>query len=160
MSLSENDLIVSKTDLQSLITYANAEFCNYSCYTLDELLGQPHNLIRHEDMPRGVFQLMWEHLKREEEFFGYIKNRRKDGDYYWTLANVAPVMSNRECIGYISVRRQPKRTALNIIEPLYSRMLAVESRMNREQQAATSIQLMQQMFSREHESYAEFILSL
>lgn len=87
-----NDLIVSKTDLDSRITYANKAFCYYSGFQEKELLGQPQNIVRHSDMPRAIFYLMWEHLKQDQEFFGYVKNHRKDGVITGPLPALHPCM--------------------------------------------------------------------
>lgn len=86
--MRENDFIVSKTDLKGRITYGNRIFIEYSGYTEEELLGAPHNIIRHPDMPRGVFKFLWDTLAAEKECFAYVKNMAKDGSYYWVFANV------------------------------------------------------------------------
>ncbi|MFC3681042.1 PAS domain-containing protein [Bacterioplanoides pacificum] len=155
-----NDLIVSKTNRDSHITYANDLFCRYSGYSETELLGQPHNIIRHPDMPRAVYYLMWEHLKQGEEFFGYIKNRCKQGGYYWTFASVAPIYEHDELRGYLSSRRCPSPQAVALIEPLYQRMTEAEQAVPPEQQIPMSSALLWQAINKEFTTYAEFALSL
>lgn len=88
--LREEDFIVSKTDAKGRITYANRIFMEFAGYPERELLGVQHNLIRHPDMPRAVFKMMWETVQAGREFFGYVKNLASDGSYYWTFANVTP----------------------------------------------------------------------
>jgi len=86
----EDDIIVSKTDLKGRITYANQTFCRIAGYSEAELLGQPHSIIRHPDMPRAVFKLLWDTLVEGREIFAYVKNMAKNGIYYWVFAHVTP----------------------------------------------------------------------
>lgn len=158
--LKPDDLIVSKTDTNSRIIYANREFCHYSGYTESELIGKPQNIVRHPDMPRALFELMWSHLKQEHEFFGYIKNRSRLGGYYWTFASVAPVYTNGTHSGYISARRCPSRQAIALVEPIYRTMCEIESSLPRESQTAQSSAVLWRAINKEYSSYAEFILSL
>lgn len=161
MVLDPDVLIVSKTDPNSLITYANPEFCCYSGYREQELLGKPQNIVRHPDMPRAIFDLMWSHLRQEQEFFGYIKNRCKDGGFYWTFASVAPVYENGRHTGYISARRCPSRHALAVLEPIYTLMRSIEHQHTvKEEQIAQSSAELWCAINKEYSSYAEFILSL
>lgn len=88
--MREDDFIVSKTDLQGIITYGNRIFIEFSGYTEAELLGSQHNIIRHPDMPRGVFKFLWDTLHAEKECCAYVKNMAKDGSFYWVFANVTP----------------------------------------------------------------------
>ncbi|UTW47262.1 PAS domain S-box protein [Bacterioplanoides sp. SCSIO 12839] len=155
-----NDLIVSKTDLDSRITYANKAFCYYSGFREKELLGQPQNIVRHSDMPRAIFYLMWEHLKQDQEFFGYVKNHRKDGGYYWTFASVAPVYENGQKTGYLSARRCPGESAIQVIEPLYQKMIELEKSLPKEQQIPMSSAILWKAINKEFATYAEFALSL
>ena len=127
--LGDNDFIVSKTDSSGRITYANRIFMEIAGYPEHELLGVQHNIIRHPDMPRGVFRFMWNTLKSGEEFFGFAKNLCADGGYYWVFANITPDYDNSGKLqGYYSVRRNPPRTALEVIIPIYREMLAIEKR--------------------------------
>lgn len=100
----ENELIVSRTDLHGTITYANETFASISGYSVEELVGQPHNIVRHPDMPHSVFKELWETLKREQIWRGYVKNLRKDGGYYWVYAEVSGVYKNTELVEYKSMR--------------------------------------------------------
>jgi PAS domain S-box-containing protein len=158
--LKPDDLIVSKTDPNSYITYANSDFCHYSGYTEKELLGKPHNLVRHPGMPRAMFELMWSHLKEGQEFFGYIKNQRKDGGFYWTFASVAPFYGASVFKGYLSIRRKARPEVVAKLEPLYQRMLDAELGQPKGQQIARSSAMLWQLISKDFDSYAEFILSL
>lgn len=111
--------IVTKTDLKGRITYANPAFVEISGFTLDELLGQPHNMVRHPDMPRDAFKDLWDTGHRNEPWKGLVKNRCKDGAYYWVDAYVTPLTQNGEKIGYMSVRSKPSDTQKAEAESLY-----------------------------------------
>lgn len=125
--MRDNDFIVSKTDLKGRITYANKIFIEFGGYTQDELLNTQHNIIRHPDMPRAIFHLLWKTLESGQEFNGYVKNMSKDGGFYWVFANVTPsIDNNNKVIGYYSVRRKAAAQALSVIEPIYKEMLAAE----------------------------------
>jgi len=125
--LLDEDFIVSKTDSSGRITYANRIFMEIAGYPERELLGVQHNIIRHPDMPRGVFRFMWNTLKAGEEFFGFAKNLCADGGFYWVFANITPDYDNTgQLQGYYSVRRNPPRSALEVIAPIYQEMLAIE----------------------------------
>jgi len=100
----ENELIVSRTDLSGKITYANETFAHISGYNTQELVGQPHNIVRHPDMPRSIFKEMWETLRREQIWRGYVKNLRKDGGYYWVYAEVSGVYKDGALVEYKSMR--------------------------------------------------------
>ncbi len=125
--LLDEDFIVSKTDPSGRITYANRIFMEIAGYPEQELIGVQHNIIRHPDMPRGVFRFMWNTLKAGDEFFGFAKNLCADGSYYWVFANITPDFNAQgQLQGYYSVRRNPPRSALEIIEPVYREMLTIE----------------------------------
>ena len=104
--LRDDTLIVSKTDLKGRITYINRDFLEISGFSEQELIGEPHNIVRHPDMPAEAFEDMWRTLKQERPWTGYVKNRCKNGDFYWVLANVAPIIEGGKATGYISVRRK------------------------------------------------------
>jgi PAS domain S-box-containing protein len=126
--LKEEDFIVSKTDLKSKILYGNEIFIKISGYDESELLGKPHNILRHPDMPRCAFKVLYDHIQNGKEWFGYVKNLRKDGGYYWVYANISPTFdANGRHIGYYSVRRKPRDGFKQIIEPLYQKLLSIES---------------------------------
>jgi PAS domain S-box-containing protein len=127
--LLDEDFIVSKTDGSGRITYANRIFMEIAGYPEQELLGVQHNIIRHPDMPRGVFRFMWNTLKAGDEFVGFAKNLCADGAFYWVFANITPDYDkNGQLQGYYSVRRNPPRSALEVIEPIYKEMLAIEKK--------------------------------
>ena len=110
--IKEDSNIVSKTDLRGVITYANPDFVESSGFTEKELLGQPHNILRHPDMPVEVFADLWAMLKAGKPWTGVVKNRRKNGDYYWIVANVTPLYENGSLVGYMSVRSKTTRTQI------------------------------------------------
>lgn len=120
--LTDNTTLMSTTDLQSYITYANDSFIEVSGFSSDELIGQPHNLVRHPDMPRQAFADMWATLKRGEPWTGLVKNRRKNGDYYWVRANAVPIVRNGQPTGYMSIRTKPSREEIREAEILYRAM--------------------------------------
>lgn len=127
--MRENDFIVSKTDPKGRITYGNRIFIEFSGYAEDELLGSQHNIIRHPDMPRAIFKLLWDTIQNGQEIFAYVKNMSKDGSFYWVLANVTPSYDSQgRVIGYLSVRRKPKPEAVRQATELYRAMLAPNSR--------------------------------
>ncbi|AWI34956.1 PAS domain-containing protein [Helicobacter apodemus] len=127
IELSNSTLITSKTDLQGRITYCNKDFIQYSGFSEQEVFGKPHNIVRHQDMPRVVFKTLWKYIKNGEEVFAFVKNKTKDRQYYWVLANVTPSLdANNNAIGYYSVRRKPNPKAIEKIIPLYAAMVAAE----------------------------------
>lgn len=125
-----DDVIVSKTNPKGVITYANRTFLTVSGYAESEVIGKPHNMIRHPDMPRSVFQLLWTTLLSGKELFAYVVNRTKGGDHYWVLAHVTPSFSaDHSIVGFHSNRRVPDRQPLEgVIIPLYRRLRDVEAR--------------------------------
>lgn len=161
-SFPEDDIIVSKTDLKGRITYANDVFCKIGLYTETELLGQPHSILRHPDMPRCVFQMLWERIKAGEEIFAYVKNLAKNGDHYWVLAHVTPSFDAAGQInGYHSNRRAPDRAALAVIEPIYRELLAEEARhTDRNAGMRAGAERLQAMLNERGLDYHEFIFSL
>ena len=103
-TVPEHELIISRTDLKGNITYANETFCEISGYTLSELIGKPHSIVRHPDMPRTIFAQLWQTLQEEKQWKGFVKNMRKDRGYYWVEAIVSGVYKNGELIEYKSLR--------------------------------------------------------
>jgi PAS domain S-box-containing protein len=125
----EDEIIVSKTDLKGHITYANRTFLNIALYTEEEVLGQPHNIIRHPDMPRCVFKLLWDTLESRQEIFAYVKNMAKNGDFYWVLAHVTPTFDSAgRVISYHSNRRVPARKQVDLFDGIYRQLLTEEKR--------------------------------
>lgn len=126
IELKDTCSIVSKTDLKGLITYVNRDFLEISGYSEQELIGKNHNIVRHPDMPPAAFEDLWNTVKAGKPWNGLVKNRCKNGDYYWVEANVAPVRENGQIVGYMSVRSKVTRNQIEGIEPVYRRMLAGE----------------------------------
>jgi aerotaxis receptor len=117
----ESETLLSTTDGASHISYANAAFIRTSGFSADELIGQPHNLVRHPDMPIEAFADMWQSLKQGESWTALVKNRRSDGDHYWVRANAAPMRRKGQVTGYLSVRTKPSRDEVAASETLYRR---------------------------------------
>ncbi|WP_054022401.1 methyl-accepting chemotaxis protein, partial [Piscinibacter sakaiensis] len=111
--------LMSSTDTQSHITYANEAFIKVSGFEREEILGQPHNMVRHPDMPREAFADMWQTLKSGQSWTALVKNRRKDGDHYWVRANATPVVRGGRVVGYMSVRTKPGRDEVAQAEAMY-----------------------------------------
>ena len=148
-------LLVTKTDLKGKITYANRGFLQIVGLSEEELVGAPHNIIRHPDMPKIIFKYLWTYLQEKKEIHAYVKNLCADGSYYWVMANVTPSFLHGKVVGYHSARRKPTKEALDIIIPLYKQLLAAEKRggMN------ASEKIMQDLLQEKGVEYDEFILS-
>ena len=159
--MRENDFIVSKTDLKGRITYGNEIFIEFSGYSEAELLGAQHNIIRHPDMPRGVFRFLWESIAAGNEVFAYVKNMAKDGSFYWVFANVTPDYDAAgNIIGYLSVRRAPKRSALPVVEALYKTMLDAERNAGAKDACDASLALLTEALNEKGMSYEELVHTL
>ncbi|MDY0121335.1 MAG: PAS domain-containing protein [Sulfurimonas sp.] len=155
--MKEDDFIVSKTDLKGRITYGNEIFIKMSGYSEQELLGAPHNILRHEDMPALVFKLLWERIQNKQAINAYVKNKCKNGDFYWVFANVTPSYDqNSKPIGYYSVRRRPEPKALEVIEPIYKALLDAQKNGG----ITASEKLLHDTLNKEGVSYDEFIINL
>jgi PAS domain S-box-containing protein len=157
------DIIVSKTDTKGRITYANAVFCAVSGYTLPQLIGAPHSLIRHPDMPRAVFKLLWDTILDRREVFAYVKNLSKSGAYYWVFAHVTPSYSrDGQIIGFHSNRRVPEHRILDdVIIPLYAEVLREEAKhRNGKDALAAGFKYLVDFVSAKRTTYEELIFSL
>lgn len=161
-TFAADELIVSKTDPRGVITYANDVFLRVGAYSLDEVIGLPHNLIRHPDMPRAVFQLLWDTLADRRELFAYIQNLAADGASYWVLAHVTPSYgADGSVVGYHSNRRRPSRRAVERIRPLYERLLAEERRHpNARAAVAASSELFGRLVAEQAASYEDLVWSV
>lgn len=115
----EGKLVVSTTDKSGIITHANKAFVELSGYNVDELIGSPHSILRHPDMPSVAFKDLWDKVAQGRFWQGYVKNLRKDGAHYWVKATVIPNVRKGEVVGYTSVRRKPSRTKVNEAIALY-----------------------------------------
>ncbi len=119
VALANDTTLMSTTDLQSYITHANDDFVEVSGYSIQELTGSPHNMVRHPDMPKAAFADMWYTLKQGEPWTGIVKNRCKNGDHYWVRANVAPMVRGGKITGYMSIRTKASAQEIAAVEPLY-----------------------------------------
>jgi PAS domain S-box-containing protein len=161
LKLADGEFIVSKTDTAGRITYCNRTFMKIAGYSEKELLNTQHNIVRHPDMPRGVFRLLWQALEQGQEFFGYVKNLCADGSYYWVFANITPDYDrNGQLKGYYSVRRKPRASAIATMEPIYREMLAIEQRAGTKNGPDESIRYLQATIDELNTSYEEFVLNL
>lgn len=158
----EDEIIVSKTDPRGIITYANDVFQKVSGYREEELLGQPHNLIRHPDMPQCVFRLLWQTIAAGQEIFAYVVNQAKNGDHYWVFAHVTPTFDSRGRItGYHSNRRTPDRAAVEQIRPIYAALLDEERKYaHPEEGIRAGLQLLEQILRKKGMDYEQFVFSL
>lgn len=154
--VKDNMLIVTKTDKTGKITYANEYFMELVDMGPDELIGQPHDLIRHPDMPKIVFKLLWETVGNKQEIHAYVKNLSKSGAYYWVFANVTPSYINGKVVGYHSSRRAASKEALKVIIPLYKTLLDAEKRGGME----ASRKILMDLLTEKGVSYDELVLSI
>lgn len=154
-TFGQNQLLVTKTDLKGRITYANQAFINIVDMDEDALLGKPHNIIRHPDMPKIVFKILWDALQKGEEVHAYVKNICSDGSFYWVMANVTPSLLDGKVVGYHSARRVPSREALSVIEPLYKELVSAE----RSGGINASQKILDKILEEKGMKYEEFILS-
>jgi PAS domain S-box-containing protein len=126
--LREGMTIVSRTDLKGRITYINDDFLEAAGFTPEELMGQPHNIVRHPDMPEEAFADLWETLKAGRPWTGLVKNRRKNGDHYWVVANATPLLEAGQVVGYLSVRTCPTREQVAAADAAYRRFTEGQAR--------------------------------
>jgi len=117
--LDDYAFLVSETDAKGVIKFANDDFCNIAGYTLDELMNQPHNMVRHKDMPKAAFKSLWDTAQRGDIWTGYVKNATKNGGYYWVYSTVYPFESCDGTKGYLSCRRKPSKEEIEVHEALY-----------------------------------------
>ena len=158
----EDDIIVSKTDLKGIITYVNQTFIDVSGYSEDELLGQPHNIIRHPDMPRCVFKLMWDTLEAKQEIFAYVKNLSKNRDHYWVFAHVTPSFDiSGRAVGYHSNRRVPDRRGVELFDNIYRQLRGEEMKHSDPKRGMEAAgQLLQRLLTEKNTTYDEFIFAI
>ena len=125
--LDKDVLITSKTDLKGNVLYCNKPFLDYAEYDEEEVLFKSHNIVRHEDMPKCVFRILWEHIKQGKEVFAFVKNKTKHNNFYWVFANITPNYNqHNQVIGYYSVRRKPNEAAIAVISKIYEETLRIE----------------------------------
>lgn len=161
MLLRDDDFIVSKTDTKGVINYCNRIFMEFAKYEEQELLGQQHNIVRHPDMPRCIFKLLWSTVQDKKEINAYVKNMSKDGSFYWVDANVTPVMDDKGVIqGYYSVRRKPDPKKLEKVKKMYNLLLSEEKKYGSKDGLIASEKLLNKILNDEGKTYEEFIFSL
>ncbi len=155
------EVIVSKTDTAGRITYANEVFCRIAMYKREELIGVQHNIIRHPDMPRCVFKLLWDTIGAGNEIFAYVKNLCRNGDYYWVFAHVTPTFDEAgNIIGYHSNRRSPDRKAVNTFASLYAELLRIEqSKSDRKDGLQSATDALISILNEKGLTYDEFIFT-
>lgn len=153
--LGDNDFIVSKTDLKGNITYCNDVFVKISGYTVNELIGASHNIIRHPDMPKVAFKLAWQKIKNGEDFFGFVKNKSKDGKFYWVFTYISPDYKDGQIIGYTSIRRQPNYDVISAVENIYKELISKE-RIS----VAEAEKHLTSLLNSVDQSYNEFVVNL
>lgn len=162
ITFEPDEIIVSKTNLQGKLTYANDVFCRVAEMTTDDVIGQPHNIIRHSDMPRAIFKLLWNNIQSGQEIFAYVKNRSKTGKYYWVIAHVTPSFdAEGEIDGYHSNRRQPSGGEINNISELYRELKAEENKhSNPKEGLDASYDLLEKHMQEQGMTYSEFVWSI
>lgn len=159
--MRDDDFIVSMTDLKGRISYGNRIFIEFSGYEESELIGTQHNIIRHPDMPRGVFKLLWDKIQAGQECFAYVKNMSKDGGFYWVFTNVTPTFDSKGNVtGYFSIRRKPKISGIQTVTGLYAAMLEAEKKAGAANAIAASTQLLVDVLTEKGLSYDELILAI
>jgi PAS domain S-box-containing protein len=158
----EEELIVSKTDIKGRITYANDVFLRVSRFALKDVIGAPHSLIRHPDMPRCVFKLLWDTIQAKKEIFAYVLNMAANGDHYWVFAHVTPTFdAQQNVVGYHSNRRKPAPAQIDKIKPLYAALLAEENRHDsRKDGMALGYEMLAGLLKKEGLDYDEFVFSV
>ncbi|VAV98802.1 putative sensor (PAS) domain for methyl-accepting chemotaxis sensory transducer [hydrothermal vent metagenome] len=158
----QDELIVSKTDPGGRITYANDVFLRIAGMSESETIGAPHSVIRHPDMPRAVFKLLWDTLGTGKEIFAYVKNMSVNGDYYWVLAHVTPSYDSAGTLtGYHSNRRVPERSSVATISGLYKQLLDIEkSAGNRKQGMKNAEQALFDILKEKGINYGQFVFSI
>ena len=122
IKLLEDSFLLSETDEKGNIRYVNDEFCEFSEYSIEELLGKPHNIVRHKDMPKEAFQEMWEELKKGNIWKGFVKNSTKSGKYYWVFATIFPFTSSDNEKGFVSCRRRASDDEIERYSKIYEDM--------------------------------------
>ena len=160
--LAPSDTIQSRTDTRGVITHANPTFARIAGYSVEELVGQPHNIVRHPHMPRSAYAVMWQIIQRGEEFFGFVKNRAKNGDHYWVFTRVnARRDANGEISGYMSIRvAPPKREVLAEWDAVYAQVCAVEAALPRDQQVEAGTKaIVDYLVSKGHDSLTSYVMT-
>ncbi|CAA7613655.1 PAS domain-containing protein [Magnetospirillum sp. UT-4] len=160
--LGADAIVVSKTDLKGRITYANQTFLDIAGYVEEEVLGKPHSILRHPDMPRSVFKLLWDSIAAGQELFAYVVNRAKNGDHYWVFAHVTPTFDDAGTVkGFHSSRRAPRPEAVAVIRTVYRDMREEEARhANAKDAMAASLELLINKYIGHGRTYEDLVFSL
>ncbi len=124
--LDDYAFLVSETDEKGVIRFANKDFCTIAEYEIEELIGKPHNVVRHKDMPKVAFKDLWETVKKGEIWTGYVKNATKSGGFYWVFATVYPFISCDGTKGYLSCRRKASRDEIEKMSKIYEELIKQE----------------------------------
>ena len=162
VTFGQDEIIVSKTDMTGRILYANDVFLRVAGFGESEVLNQPHSMIRHPDMPRAVFKLLWDTIQGGDEIFAYVKNMARNGDYYWVIAHVTPSFdASGNIVSYHSNRRVPEPRALEKVEPLYRQLLEAEKAHGNERDGLeASFGALVALLKENRIDYDEFVWSL
>jgi PAS domain S-box-containing protein len=160
--LAADAIVVSKTDTGGRITYANRTFLDIAGYRESEVLGRPHNIVRHPDMPRAVFKLLWDTIGNGREVFAYVVNRAKNGDHYWVFAHVTPTFgADGAIIGFHSSRRAPVRKAVQTVTEVYRELRQEEARFgNPKDAAAAGLDMLHRKYIGAGGNYEDLVFSL
>ena len=157
LTFLDSEIIVSKTDTKGKLTYGNELFLKLAGYEEKNIIGAPHNIVRHPDMPKVIFEMLWSYIQDGKEIYAYVVNKSKDGDYYWVLANVTPSYdAKNKIIGYYSVRRKPAKEAMAVIKPLYKQLLSAEKSGG----IAASKKILNKLIEENGGRYDKFIVSI
>lgn len=162
ITFSSDEIIVSKTDLKGRILYANDTFCRVAEMSTEDVIGQPHSIIRHPDMPRSVFKLLWDTIASGREVFAFVKNMSATGRYYWVIAHVTPTSgAGGSVTGYTSHRRAPDPASIKPVSALYRDLLGVESAAaDRKEGLVAGMQALEQFLNKRDMDYDRFVWSL
>jgi PAS domain S-box-containing protein len=157
LKLHPKDMIVSKTDARGIISYGNQKFVEISGYKESELIGMPHNILRHPDMPKAIFYLMWKSIKNGHNIMAVVKNMAKSGDHYWVTTDFE-IQKNKEgkIRNFIAFRQATPKSVVKVIEPLYATMLEIEEKHSMDE----SINYLEAYLEERHMSYNQFIEDL
>lgn len=155
IELSTKKYIVSKTDAKGIIEYGNDYFVEISGYTESELIGKPHSIIRHPDMPRIVFKMMWDRINKGKNIMAVVKNLAKDGRYYWVVTEFEPKIDpiSNDIISHTAFRKAAPQKAIDTMEPIYQKLLEIEKEGGME----ASEKYLRGFFEEKRVTYDEFI---
>lgn len=161
-SFAENEIIVSKTDLKGRLLYVNDVFCHVGLYEETDVLGQQHSIVRHPDMPRSVFHLLWQRIQSGREIFAYVKNMACTGEYYWTLSHLTPHFDgNRRIDSYQCFRRAVSADSVAAADEVYEELRLIERNTSTQEHGiAASRQRLEGIMSRLGMDYDQWVLSL